>query len=850
MSAPRVDSPASLSTSGYEDGLGRRTLVFDRTSGVTIERLILRPELSAFERALKTRAARFSAFRDDRLARVKGITRDAFGRLAVDAEFIEGDRLCDFIDAAASGRDETAPDVDVALGFLLEVLPALNALHTSSGVAHGAVGPGRIVLTPTGSVVLLDTLFGQALERLQFSRARLWAEFGLAMPAAAGPCRFDFAADVAQAAMSALALVIGRPLAPSDYPANLVALLGEVVEVAQIRGGDTFAAGFEKFLRRALPLSEPRRPFVSAEDAYSELRGIVATEIGAGSCRTALATFVEEMSRLSAASEPPAIRTSPAPQPESIPSVFVEIPPPAPVLAVPDELLVPRVVLAIDEPPLPEPPAVAGMVAPPLPAPGALPAEAPPISPAPEPAPTMAPAAPVHTMDAVPPATATGPAPLPETRTDAAAVPAGPSPVPVKLSPRRRRERTARAKRDTLRSNAPAPPAAEPLVKSSPVPDVVPFTPPPPAPARMPVFTASPPAAAAPMPAPIAAPQPGSPYLQAAGRVWDAPAAAPPAPPPPAPIRTVQAPAPTVSSSTSIVRVKAEPPAGYVGRSSMPRVGPYDSPVPGQTFRGMSREEPREFPWKVFAGAALAIMIGGVSLGRIYLPEKANATPAATATAPAADGAAPSPTTGTVVISSEPSGARVLIDGEAAGETPLTVLAVKPGRRVFTFISASGSVKRTARVEAGKTLTLEVPIFSGWLAVSAPFILEVIENGRVLGNTAEGRLLLSPGRHAITLVNRDLEYTSAHTVQVEPGEDYRLTLTPRASVNLNAVPWAEVWIDGTRVGETPLARQPIPLGTREIVFKHPQYGERRITTTIKASAPDALTVDFTKPGQF
>jgi hypothetical protein len=157
-------------------------------------------------------------------------------------------------------------------------------------------------------------------------------------------------------------------------------------------------------------------------------------------------------------------------------------------------------------------------------------------------------------------------------------------------------------------------------------------------------------------------------------------------------------------------------------------------------------------------------------------------------------------------------------------------------------------VKRTARVEAGKTLTLEVPIFSGWLAVSAPFILEVIENGRVLGTTAEQRLLLSPGRHAITLMNRDLEYTSAHTVEIEPGEDYRLTVQPRAAVNLNAVPWAEVWIDGERVGETPLARLPIALGTREIVFKNPQYGERRITTTIKATSP-ALTVDFTKPGQ-
>ena len=495
MSAPRADTPVSLSTSGYEDGLGRRTLVFDRESGTTLERLILRPELSAFETALKARAARFSAFRDDRLARVKGVSRDMFGRLVVDAEFIEGDRLCDIIDAAALGREETAPDVDVALGFLLEVLPALNALHTSAGCAHGAVGPGRIVLTPTGSLVLLDTLFGQALERLQFSRARLWAEFGLAMPAAAGPSRFDYAADVAQAAMTALTLVIGRPLAAGDYPAGRPRLLSEVVEIAQIRGGNAFATGFHAFLQRALPLSDLRRPFIGAQEAYNELKEIVATEIGAGSCRTALATFVGEMSRMVLTPEMPA-RAPAAPAVAS-----AAPPPPAPVvreekaplatLAVPDDLLVPQVVLALDEPPPPvtvrvpasEPAAPSAPVAPATAA-----ASIPPPAIAAAPATEAAVAAPV----APPPAPA-GAVPAPEALPAAAATGTETPRKPEKASPRRKRERTARTRRDKLRSNHVPEVPPEPLVKPASAPEVIPFTPPAPAgPAvvpRMPVFT-------------------------------------------------------------------------------------------------------------------------------------------------------------------------------------------------------------------------------------------------------------------------------------------------------------------------------------------------------------------------
>jgi hypothetical protein len=107
--------------------------------------------------------------------------------------------------------------------------------------------------------------------------------------------------------------------------------------------------------------------------------------------------------------------------------------------------------------------------------------------------------------------------------------------------------------------------------------------------------------------------------------------------------------------------------------------------------------------------------------------------------------------------------------------------------------------------------------------------------------------MLAPGRHVITVSNRDLDYSSVHVVEVVPGEDYRLTIEPHATLSLNAQPWAEVWIDGKRAGETPLARIEVPLGTRDIVFKHPQYGERRVTTTIKATSPGSISVDLTKP---
>jgi hypothetical protein len=68
---------------------------------------------------------------------------------------------------------------------------------------------------------------------------------------------------------------------------------------------------------------------------------------------------------------------------------------------------------------------------------------------------------------------------------------------------------------------------------------------------------------------------------------------------------------------------------------------------------------------------------------------------------------------------------------------------------------------------------------------------------------------------------------------------------PRGTVSLNAAPWAEVYLDGQKLGDTPLTSQ-VPLGVREFVFKHAQHGERKVSATIRANATSPVSVDFTK----
>jgi hypothetical protein len=51
-------------------------------------------------------------------------------------------------------------------------------------------------------------------------------------------------------------------------------------------------------------------------------------------------------------------------------------------------------------------------------------------------------------------------------------------------------------------------------------------------------------------------------------------------------------------------------------------------------------------------------------------------------------------------------------------------------------------------------------------------------------------------------------------------------------------------MNGERVGETPIANLSKRVGTYEVVFKHPELGERRETMTVTLRQPSRLGVDM------
>jgi hypothetical protein len=123
--------------------------------------------------------------------------------------------------------------------------------------------------------------------------------------------------------------------------------------------------------------------------------------------------------------------------------------------------------------------------------------------------------------------------------------------------------------------------------------------------------------------------------------------------------------------------------------------------------------------------------------------------------------------------------------------------------------------------------------------------MQLREDGALIGTTEAQRLMLASGDHEIEVVNDRLAYRSAHRVTIAPGRTAVLAIElPRGTMSLNALPWAEVFVDGERIGETPIANLSRPIGPHEVVFRHPQYGERRETVLVTAAQPARLGIDL------
>jgi hypothetical protein len=209
---------------------------------------------------------------------------------------------------------------------------------------------------------------------------------------------------------------------------------------------------------------------------------------------------------------------------------------------------------------------------------------------------------------------------------------------------------------------------------------------------------------------------------------------------------------------------------------------------------------------------------------------------------------------GRLQVRTDPPGALVTIDALPRGNAPITIGNLDPGEHAVVLTSDAGSVTQSVTIEAGMMSSLVVPLAvretapqSGWISVSSPVDVQLFENGRLLGSSLTDRIMVSSGTHQVEVVNETLGYRMTRSVQVTAGKVASLAVKlPMGSVAINAVPWAEVWMDGNRVGETPIGNLPATIGSHEIVFRNPELGEKLQVVTVTLTTPARLSVDMRK----
>ena len=180
--------------------------------------------------------------------------------------------------------------------------------------------------------------------------------------------------------------------------------------------------------------------------------------------------------------------------------------------------------------------------------------------------------------------------------------------------------------------------------------------------------------------------------------------------------------------------------------------------------------------------------------------------------------------------------------------TALPTLAVASAAASVGDLRATSAIKDTA-VQAGRSgatpATTQIPQRSGGFRISAPVEVHVLDGERLLGSSADGPIIAAAGRHEFEFVNSAIGYRASRVVDIKAGEITAVSVTvPNGTLNVNATPWAAVYIDGTPYGETPLGNLSIAPGEHEVVFRHPQFGDRRERVVVRTDTATRVAVNF------
>lgn len=219
----------------------------------------------------------------------------------------------------------------------------------------------------------------------------------------------------------------------------------------------------------------------------------------------------------------------------------------------------------------------------------------------------------------------------------------------------------------------------------------------------------------------------------------------------------------------------------------------------------------------------------------------------------------PPPAAAALSIDAPEPGTQVWVDGQLAGSTPfelkidprihsirlrpLDTLAGVPPAATPPTAEAKPIVKRDDQAGGGHPVATSQK--NGGFQLTSPIDLYVLDGERLMGASSDGPVFAPAGVHEFDFVNTSIGFRTHRTITIKAGQISTVAVAiPNGTLNINAVPWASVWVDGTSVGDTPIGNLSVAPGHHDIVFRHPQLGERLQQAIVRADGPTRVTANL------
>ena len=205
---------------------------------------------------------------------------------------------------------------------------------------------------------------------------------------------------------------------------------------------------------------------------------------------------------------------------------------------------------------------------------------------------------------------------------------------------------------------------------------------------------------------------------------------------------------------------------------------------------------------------------------------------------------------GTLVVTSNPKNAEVVVDGQVKGRTPLKESVEEGNHTVEIRRNGYISVQRTISVKSRETVQLRdvtLEIKPGSITISSkPSGAKITINGRHYGDTPLKMSNLKPGTFAIRLEKDGFDPVSRN-VELPPGENLELMLNLDSNTGgadiVTQPSGLTLYLDGKMIGVS--EKNPLDSNISKIFkIRNISMGQHRLTIAHKRARPEKKTYRF------